>query len=146
MDVTVKIEGLEELRRALQEAGPKLAKRAMRKALRKGAEVFVEAAKSRAPVLKEGTPQRRPGELRDSIDASIKLSTKEEKGVAHIGPKSEKGKGSQQPGVYGMFVEFGSVHGPAQPYMRPAFEGSRERALEVVQNEIRDGLEVLKKT
>lgn len=144
MDITVKIQGLEKLRETMQEAGPKLAKRCVRKGLKTGGQIFVDAAKSHAPVLQEGTPQRRPGELRDSIDMNIKLSTKEDRGVAHIGPKKEKGKGSEQPGVYGMFVEFGSIHGAPQPYLRPAFAQAGDRALEAFADVMREGIEVLK--
>src|ERR1043166_720525 len=114
MDVKVHIEGLDKLESARRDAGPKLARKALRKALNAGGKVFEDAAKAKAPVLKEATPYRQPGELRDSIDTRVTLSTKEEAGTAHIGPKSQKGKGSQQPGVYGMFVEFGSIHGAAQ--------------------------------
>ncbi len=145
MDVKVEIKGLSELETALRDAGPKLAKRAMRKALMAGGQVFENAAKAHAPVLKEGTPQRRPGELRDSIDTNVKLSPKEDKGVAHVGPKSEKGKGSEQPGVYGMFVEFGSIHGAAQPYLRPAFDEAGTQAQEAFAEQLRIGLEALRK-
>lgn len=145
MNVTVKITGLEKLRETLLEAGPKLAKRTVRQGLKAGAEIFVDSAKSHAPILKEGTPQRRPGELRDSIDMSIKLSTKEDRGVAHVGPKTTKGGGSEQPGVWGMFVEFGSIHGAAQPYLRPAYEDSKERALAKFTDVMREGMETLRK-
>ena|SRR5689334_23842379 len=145
MDIKVNIEGLRGVEEALQEAGPKLAKRYLRKALQAGGEVFQQAAQSRAPVLEEGTPQRRPGELRDSIDTRVTLSTREESGTAHVGPKSEKGKGSEQPGVYGMFVEFGSIHGAAQPYMRPAFDEAGTRAQEAFTEVLREWLESLRK-
>ncbi len=145
MDVKVEIKGLSELEAVLRDAGPKLAKHAMRKALMAGGQVFENAAKAHAPVLKEGTPQRRPGELRDSIDTVVKLSPKEESGTAHIGPKTEKGRGSQQPGVYGMFMEFGSIHGAAQPYLRPAFEEAGMQAQEAFAEQLRLGLEVLRK-
>lgn len=146
MDVKVKIQGLENLREALQEAGPKLAKRCVRKGLKAGGQIFVDAAKAHAPILQKGTPQRRPGELRDSIDMNIKLSSKEDKGTAHIGPKIDKGKGSEQPGVWGMFVEFGSIHGAAQPYLRSAFAEAGERALEVFAETMREGVATLKES
>lgn len=145
MNVTVKIEGLEQIRAALQEAGPKLAKRCVRKSLVTGAQMFAEAARTKAPVLQEGTPQRRPGELRDSIDVAVKISAKEDRGIAHIGPKTEKGKGSDQPGVWGMFVEFGSIHGAPQPYLRPAFDQVREEVQNVFVETLRAGLQTLKK-
>jgi len=42
-------------------------------------------------------------------------------------------------------VEFGSIHGAAQPFMRPAFEQAKARAQEVFTDEIRKGVETLGK-
>jgi len=145
MDLKVNIEGLRGVEEALQEAGPKLAKKYLRKALLAGGEVFQQAARDRAPVLKEATTQRQPGELRDSIDVRITLSAKEESGTAHVGPRREKGGGSDQPGVWGMFEEFGSIHGAAQPYMRPAFDEAGTRAQEAFTEVLKAGLESLGK-
>src|SRR6266849_586125 len=66
MEMTVEIVGLKGVEDALSQAGPKLAKRALRKALVAGAELFEAAAKKNAPVLAKATPNRRPGELRDA--------------------------------------------------------------------------------
>jgi HK97 gp10 family phage protein len=145
MDVTVKIEGLEGVEDALSQAGPKLAKRALRKALMAGGQVLVDAAKDRAPVLKDPTSHRQPGELRDAITMQVKLSAKEESGTVHVGPEYKKSEGSQSPGVYGMFVEFGSLHNPRpEPFMRPAFDDAAPRAQEAFTEVIRDAVESLK--
>jgi len=145
MELTVEIVGLKGVEDALSQAGPKLAKRALRKALVAGADLFEAAAKKNAPVLAKASPNRRPGELRDAIDMTVKLSGKQESGVARVGIRRGKGKGSQSPAVWGSFVEFGSVHGAAQPFMRPAFEQAKTRAQEVFTDEIRKGVETLGK-
>ena len=67
MDITVEVQGLKGVEDALAQAGPKLAKRALRKALKAGGDLMVASAKSRAPLLKVATKRRQPGELRDSI-------------------------------------------------------------------------------
>lgn len=144
MEVTVKIEGLKGVEDALSQAGPKLAQRAMRKALKAGGDVFLERAKERAPILKKATPQRRPGELRDAIMEVVKLSPKQEAGTARVGLKHDKEKGSQSPGVYGLFVEFGSVHNTAHPYMRPGYDAGKQEAERVFTEEIRKGVDSLK--
>jgi HK97 gp10 family phage protein len=146
MDIKVNIEGLKGVEDALAQAGPKLAKRAMRKCLNAGADALVAAAKAKAPILKEGTPQRRPGELRDSIVKKVKLSPKEEAGIVVIGPEYKKADGQQSPGLYGMFVEFGSEHGPAQPYLRPGFDEANKPALDAFTNVMRTAVESLKKS
>lgn len=144
MDITVNVLDLEGVEGALRDAGPKLAKRALRAGLNAGADTMVAAVKALAPVLKEGTPQREPGELRDSIHSKIKLSAKEEKGYALIGPEYKKEDGSQSPGLYGLFVEFGSVHGDKQPFMRPGFDESNRAALDAFTAVMRQGVDSLK--
>lgn len=143
MNITVNIEGLKGVEDALAQAGPKLAKRALRKGLNAGADVLIGAAKANAPVLKKGTPQRRPGELRDSITKKIKLSPKEESGTVIIGPEYKKADGKQSPGVYGFLVEYG-LHGPTQPFMRPGFDEAHQAALDAFTEEMRQGVDSLK--
>ena len=145
MKVKVEIIGLKGVEDALSQAGPKLAKRALRKALVAGADSFETAAKKNAPVLAKASPNRRPGELRDAIDKTVKLSGKQESGIARVGIRRGKGKGSQSPSVWGSFVEFGSIHGAAQPFMRPAFEQAKTRAQAVFTDEIKKGVETLDK-
>jgi Bacteriophage HK97-gp10, putative tail-component len=71
MDITVEVQGLKGVEDALAQAGPKLAKRALRKALKAGGDLMVASAKSRAPLLKVATKRRQPGELRDSIGMKV---------------------------------------------------------------------------
>ena len=145
MKMTVEIEGLKGVEDALSQAGPKLAKRALRKALVAGAELFEAAAKKNSPVLAKATGSRQPGELRDAIDMNVKLSGTQESGIARVGIRRGKEKGADSPVVWGSFVEFGSVHGAAQPFMRPAFEQAKNRAQEVFTDEIKKGVETLGK-
>ena len=145
MKMTVEIEGLKGVEDALSQAGPKLAKRALRKALVAGADLFEAAAKKNAPVLAKATGRRQPGELRDAIDMTVKLSGTKESGVARVGISRSKGKGPDSPAAWASFVEFGSIHGAAQPFMRPAFEQAKNRAQEVFTDEIKKGVETLGK-
>ena len=62
MDISVEVQGLKGVEDALAQAGPKLAKRALRKALKAGGDLMVASAKSRAPLLKVATKRRQPGE------------------------------------------------------------------------------------
>lgn len=143
MNLTVNIEGLKGIEDALAQAGPKIAKRALRKGLNAGADVLIAAAKAKAPVLQKGTPQKRPGELRDSITKKVTLSAKEESGTVVIGPEYKSDEGTQSPGVYGFIVEFG-LHGPTQPFMRPGFDEANKAALDVFTEEMRAGVDSLK--
>ena len=145
MEVTVDIEGLKGVEDALAGAGPELAKRAMRKALRAGGKVLLEAARNRAPVLTKATPKRIPGALRDSLTMKVQLSPKQESGVVHVGSQY-KGGGHNSPAVYGKWVEFGSVHNPQpQPFMRPAFDSASKDAEEAFTEVMRAEVEKLGK-
>lgn len=145
MDVVVNIQGLKEIEDALAAAGPKLARSAVRKALHAGGQVFLNRAKTLAPVLATATPQRKPGELRDAIAEVDRMDARKQRGRARIGLKYGK-KGSQDPGVYGLFVEFGTKNMAAQPYMRPAYDEAKQEAESVFTAEIRAGvLELAKK-
>ena len=143
MNISVNVEGLKGVEDALAQAGPKIARRALRKGLNAGADAFIAAAKALAPVLKKGTPQRRSGELRDSITKKTKLSAKEESGTVIIGPEYKKEDGKQSPGVYGLLVEYG-LHGPTQPFMRPGFDEANQAALNAFTEEIKAGVDSLK--
>lgn len=144
MDVTVSVQGLQGLEDALSNLGPKLARRVVRRGLTAGGQVFLDAVKELTPVAKQGTPQRQPGELRDAMAMKLKLSAKEESGTVVIGAEYKKEDGNQSPGVYNTDVEFGSIHGPAQPHMRPGFDRAKERALEAFVTVTREGVNSLK--
>ncbi|SNS77733.1 phage protein, HK97 gp10 family [Granulicella rosea] len=102
--------------------------------------MWVDEMKSRVPVDTGG--------LRDSIKA--KVSSRGGKNSASakvsVGPtydtKTAKKNGapSQQPGVYGMFVEFGTKDAKATPFMRPTFDATTDKAVEIFANVIREDL------
>lgn len=147
MDTTVKIEGLKEIEDALAAAGPKLARGAVRKALKAGGTVFLNRAKALAPILTEATPRRRPGELRDAIAEVEKMNPRLQTGRSRVGLKYDKKakKGTEDPGVYGLFVEFGTKKMAAHPYMRPAYDEAKKEAESVFTAEIRAGVLELQK-
>jgi HK97 gp10 family phage protein len=145
VDIKIDVQGLKGLEDALAEAGPKIARASVRKGLNAAADVVLEAVKGLTPVLQQGTPQRKPGELRDAMTKKIRMSPKEESGEVIIGAEYKKADGSQSPGVYDKFVEFGSIHNTAKPHMRPGFDESKTRALDAFTQIAREGVDSLKK-
>jgi HK97 gp10 family phage protein len=121
MTITVDLQGLKGVEDALAAAGPKLAKRAMRKALKAGAAQMIAAAKERAPV--------RTGALKTSITSSTKLSPKEEVGRTRIAASSV-GDRRKGPARYALFQEFGTKNQAAKPFLRPAFDAANKAASE----------------
>ena len=143
MNITVNVEGLQEVEDALAQAGQKLAKRAVRKGLNASSNVLLDAIRPKVPVLLKGTAQKRPGELRDSLVKKVKLSAKEESGEVVIGPEYKSAEGKQSPGIYGFLVEFG-LHGPAQAFMRPGFDEAHTQALKAFTDVMRVAVDSLK--
>jgi HK97 gp10 family phage protein len=128
MNTTVKVEGLKGIEDALAQFAPKLVKKSFRDAARAAIAPQIRAAKALAPLLKKPHKGRRPGDLRDSIGGTVALS---KRGVrARVGPRRVKGESNQTPGAWGLMVEFGSIHGPAQAYLRPAFDETTGQAVD----------------
>jgi HK97 gp10 family phage protein len=88
-------------------------------ALTKGAEPIREGASAKAP--------RRTGRLgREVVIEPIK-------GEPEVGVFADP--------FYGHMQEFGTRHHGAQPFMRPAWDENRERALDIVRRELEQEIE-----
>jgi HK97 gp10 family phage protein len=141
------VTGLQGIKERLAQAGSKMSKRLMRKAMTAAAQPLIDAAKAAAPVATVGTPQREPGELRDSIGAKIVVSPTRSMATARVGPTYNAEVGKQSPGVYGLFVEVGSVHNPvAHSFMRTSFDTASEAALEAFAESLNANLPELGKS
>ncbi len=143
--VTVRVDGLKELQKAMQSLGRKTSNRIAVKAMRKGGAIVRDKARSLAPVLKERVPHRRAGTLRKSIQSRTKvgkngrtdayiwvkgLSTKQ---VLKFKEKSGKSSAyNPRDPFYWRYLEFGTSKMPARPFMRPAFQQSKEQAAQAI--------------
>lgn len=154
---TLKIEGLKELEQALMELPKATGRNVVARALTKAGKPIVDAAKAKAP---EDT-----GALRQSIQIIVRKRMRNPSLVyAVIGPamgeyrqlktpvayvrgwRANAGvKRTYQvggtPGVYGLFVEFGTIDTPAHPFMRPAWQANGGVALEIIQTELANEIE-----
>jgi HK97 gp10 family phage protein len=129
----VHIEGLKELDDALAALPEATAKNVLRRILREAGQPIDDAWRQAAPVLS--------GELSKSGGVSTKLtrrqasSAKEGKSYVeiYVGPG---------PNPQSVLQEFGTATQPPQPYLRPAWESNKERALDIIVNGLRG--EILK--
>lgn len=163
MSVTVSVAGLRELDRALGYLPKATARNVLVRTLNKAAQPIVDEAKRLAPVGKTGN-------LSDSITASSRVKNKTgaaeysaamRAGLGKAAARSaliaarraNRGQGSfaqmfvgpaRGKGVirYAHIVEFGSVDTSPQPYMRPAWDGNKDKALEIIKAEL--GNEIIK--
>lgn len=132
----VELHGIEGELSAL---GPKIARRLFRKALKAVGVMWKEEARSRVAVD--------TGDLQESIDFVIQ--THSGGGKVTVGPtfdaRGTEGSSdqSQSPGLYGMFVEFGRMKNrpmAAQPFLRPTFDTTAEKAVGLFADTLKDGL------
>lgn len=126
----ISLQGGAELMDALEALGPAMEKKVLRSAMREAAKPMLAEAKRRAPVL--------TGQLRKSL--KIKAMKRRSNGQVGVLIATEKGffKGET---FYGAFQEFGTKKLPARPFIRPAFESNKARAVRIVTEAIRIGLE-----
>lgn len=129
---TAVITGAKELDALLAALPKKVANKILRDALRKGAEVVKEAAKARAPV--------RTGLLQRSI--TVRKGKRKRKGGGQsvvIFPDIAK-FGRKNQDFYAPYVEYGTSHSEAEPYMRTAFAATKDRVMAGIQSDIMAGV------
>lgn len=122
----IKLEGGERLEAALKDLGGKVAGRLGTNAVRAGARVISNEAKDRVPV--------KTGALRRSIRvfddrAAVRANLKER--TAFVGTRL----------FYGKFVELGTAHSSAKPFLRPAMDESGDSAVDKLADNLGDGIE-----
>lgn len=130
---TVHVEGLKELDAALAELPKATAKNVMRRALRKAAQPIADQAQSMAPV--------QTGALQISIGVGTKLTRRQSR-LHRKMFKDDKASVEMFVGAGGLAQatqqEFGNEnHGP-QAFMRPAWDGNKERTLEIIKTDLGD--------
>ena len=147
MNVQIRIQGASEVEQAMRELPRRVDRRLLNKALLAGAKLNVEEAKAKAPVLQEPDPRRRAGTLRRRIRAFV-VKPEGYTATAFIGvvgltkraiarwkqKRAKKGlafSGANNPNdpFYWIFQEFGTEKMPPHPFLRPAFEATKEAAV-----------------
>lgn len=133
MAVTVRIEGLRELDHALGELPKATARNVLRRVLKKAAEPTLSAMEAHAP--------RDTGWTAGSIAISSTLNRSNRGDVKREGKAFAEVYVGSDRGSAAVFQEWGTVNQPAHPYMRPAWEGTKERALEIIGKELGSEIE-----
>lgn len=128
--VSLDINGVNELKRALLGIPDRLRKRGLLRALRDSAAPLRAAAKARAPVLKRATKYRKRGTVRRSIAIrTSKIAAKGGNVGVFVGVRPLRGTrqktlgaaGTKNPNdpYYWIFPEFGTKRMTARPFLRP---------------------------
>lgn len=134
--VSIDKKGLNKVLNALDALPLALRKSAEKAVLRAGAKPILKAAKARVPV---GT-----GLLKKSLGISVSASRSKGSASARVGPRSRfvsktnksgrKGKGDKaiKAQEYAFYVEMGTPHASAQPFIRPAIDSAQGEVLEAM--------------
>lgn len=133
MSATVRLEGFEGLEEALHKLpGQATQRNVLRRVARGALEPMAEAATNKAPVLK--------GKLALSINVSERRTRRVPRAMRFdrkTGVEMAMGPGSGWATLqYASFVEFGTVDTAPQPYMRPAWDGGKDKALDYVKDNL----------
>lgn len=155
----IKIEGLDEVIKAMLALPDAIVKNGAAYAMRKGANVIAKEAKARAPVLKSATDARVSGLTRQKI--AVRKRKKRGPGIALaysvgvLGGASLKNKSTKKTRkagtvgqdadlktrpAYWRFLEFGTEKLAAKPFLRPAFDAKAEEAVKAIADGFRTGL------
>jgi len=124
--VTVSLEGWGDLEKALKSIGPKAARKVGAKAMREAAKPIIDQAKVYVPVL--------TGALQDSITSVSVRSNENSVLRLQIGFRKPAGSRAH-------FVEYGTSHSRAQPFMRPALDIRGKDAIAIMGKVMWDGIE-----
>jgi HK97 gp10 family phage protein len=143
----VRIDGLRELGQAMSELATDIAKRVASQATYAGAKPIRAAAKQNI----QASPSVQTGDLLSAVIIK-KLPRGELEGQtsAHVVTVRGRGKPANKKGQriarapHASLVEFGTVHMPAEPFLRPAFEQHNGEAAKAIADRLRQRISQVK--
>lgn len=140
--VEIRISGLREINRAMQELPRRMDRRLLSKSLIAGGRLIRDEARDRVPLLQLPDPRRVRGALRRAIHVGavrpeghtasvwIRVRSLTRRQIASF--KKKRGKSAAtnpNDPFYWRFVEFGTSRMPARPFLRTAFEAKKVDAV-----------------
>ena len=155
--VFIKLEGIDELKRALADASATIRKKAVRGALREAGKVIQVAAKAKAPMLKFPAPYRKSGTVKKNIlvraskfarragDEGVYINVRGIRGAARIAKLGKAGSKNPNDPFYWRFLELGTKKMAARPFLRPAAESKGEEAVKTFMRSVIPQIQKLNK-
>ncbi len=132
--VKIRVEGLSDIGRRLQELSRDVATRAARSAVNAGAQTVKRRAQQNVPVatgnLKKNIIVRRQRPSEHGLTEQYIVTVRQGKVT-----KKQAERGLED-AFYGRFVEFGTVKMAARPFLRPAFDGGKEEAVTAMREQL----------
>jgi HK97 gp10 family phage protein len=128
--VHFKLEGGQDLERALLALPKEMSRRVIHRGLRKGGDVIGDEMKVRLDAVTRGGT----GETRDSVTTRVATSRTEHTAQVQVGPTKDRN-------FIGRFLEYGTSKMAARPWATPAFEAKKVEALHVCLTELKKALD-----
>ena len=127
MAFSFKIEGLDDIQKAFEEKR-KEAEEIFKKDINEGADTVISSAKSKVHSIS--------GDLADAIN---KNEVREKNGIIDIYVGIEKNENfSKEDKYYPRFVEKGTSHAKAHPYLRPALNENKAQILSNIESDLKE--------
>ena len=131
--IDISLIGDKVLQRKLKRLPIATQKKIVRKALREGGRPVLAAAQQNVPV--------RSGRTKASLKLRARKAKRGSFGVdVRTGTRAELGIPENDPSYYPFSVEYGHGNVAAQPFMRPAMDDNRDKALRIIGKELGAGI------
>lgn len=140
MAVTVKVQGLSQLGAAFDELSKGVARNTGKRTLVKAGQITADRASALAP----DDPHSGPPDLHRSIAVGTKLTPRQSRLHKKSPDKSfaEAFVGvTEDANAYAHLVEFGTVNTAPQPFMRPAWDATKDQVLDSIKKDLGNEIE-----
>lgn len=127
---SVSLEGTEDLERAIKRLSEDVQGVHLRAAVEAGAEVTRNVASQLAPRSTLGSRGHSAGFLARNIRAERQFTRSQDTAVTDVGMTKEA--------WYGRFQETGTVYEPAQPFLRPALDETKNDVVDTIAEHLRN--------
>lgn len=141
---TYGIAGIPELKEALDKLPKAISGRALDNAVRKATNVITDEIRARAPMRTDPTPKRlsdksdkrrKPGYLKKKVGTQ-RINVTYTSAYYTAGMRHNAFTGKARGAFYAYFVEYGTKHMAAKPFIRPAYDAKKTEALNTLLTEL----------
>jgi HK97 gp10 family phage protein len=126
----VGIEGLPELLKTLEELPKSTQKSTLQRVLKKAGQPILES------IERGASAHRDSGRMVESFSISTRLNPANQKSATREGKNFAEVYVGTRRGSAAILVEWGTVNMTAKPFIRPAWDSNKERALGIIRSEI----------
>lgn len=129
----VSLIGTEDLERAIKRLSEDVQGEILRDAVDDAAEIMRDVASQLAPHSADGSWGHEPGFLAKNIMTERQWTRTQDTAATDVGMEKKEA-------WYGRFPELGTSYQPAQPFLRPAFDSTKEDMIAAIDDSLRKSI------